>query len=179
MQKPPFKSPEPPVPSPTNVADRKIADLEGRIKELEKSLQEMNNGYLLARADLENYKKRALREREETVRFTSERLLRELLEVKDHLELALDHAKGATDIKPLHDGVELTLKQVQQFMEKFGVSELKATGERFDPNFHEAIHEEIVEGSGGQVVREHQKGYLYNGRLLRPARVVVSKEKNP
>ncbi|MBI2981252.1 MAG: nucleotide exchange factor GrpE [Deltaproteobacteria bacterium] len=181
MQKPPMKplegqqQPRPGAPTP---ADSKIASLEEKIAGLEKGLQEMRNSYLLSRADLENYKKRAIKEREEFVQFTSERLLRELLDVKDHLELALDHARSATDIKPLHDGVELTLKQMRQFMEKFGVAEIQATGERFDPNFHEAIHEEAVEGEGGRVVREHQKGYLFNGRLLRPARVIVSKEKN-
>ncbi|MBI2083433.1 MAG: nucleotide exchange factor GrpE [Deltaproteobacteria bacterium] len=173
MQKPPAN----PVMPPT-AADQKISNLEGRIKELEKSLQEMKGSYLLARADLDNYKKRAVKERDEFVQFMSERLLRELLDVKDHLELALDHAKGATNIKTLHDGVELTLKQMQQFMEKFGVSELSAIGQKFDPNFHEAIHEEVVDGEGGKVIQEHQKGYLFNGRLLRPARVVVSKEKN-
>lgn len=174
MQKPPTKSVEP-APS---VADQKIAALEARIKDLEKGLDEIKRSYFLARADLENYKRRAVKERDEFIQMASERLLRELLDVKDHLELALNHAKEATDIKPLHDGVELTLKQMQQFMEKFGVAEMRAVGERFDPAFHEAIHEEVVPGEGGRVIREHQKGYLFNGRLLRPARVVVSKEEN-
>ena len=181
MQKPPSKQTEGTAqhraagPTP---ADPKNIILEEKIAQLEKSLQEMKNNYLLSRADLDNYKKRVVKEREELMQYTCEKLLRELLDVKDHLELALDHAKGATDIKPLHDGVDLTLKQMQQFMEKSGVAEIRSLGETFDPNFHEAIHEELVDGEAGKVVLEHQKGYLFNGRLLRPARVVVSKARS-
>ena len=146
--------------------------------ELEKKGDEQKNNYFRAVADLDNYKKRALRERQELVVATTEGLLRELLDVKDHLELAIDHAKEAADVKSLHEGVTLTLKQMGQFLEKFGVTELKARGAKFDPAFHEAVLQEpSAEFQPGAVIREFQKGYLYQGRLLRPARVAVSQEK--
>lgn len=159
-------------------AERKIAELETRLKEFEGQAAEMRDKYLRTYADFENYKKRALKDREELVVATSERLLRELLEVKDHLELAIDHSKGTTDIKTLHDGVTLTLKQLSQFLEKFGVKEFHSLGKKFDPSYHEAVHEEeSLESEVGSIVKEYQKGYLYLGRLLRPARVAVAKER--
>lgn len=178
---------EPPKPSPgplkgperlLTAAEQKIAQLEEQIKELEANLGQSRDNYLRAVADLDNYKKRMVREREELIQFTTERLLRELLDVKDHLELAIDHSKEAADIKSLRDGVTLTLRQLGQFLEKFGVTELSTLGEKFDPAFHEAVHEE--EGGDfqpGSVVKEYQRGYLYQGRLLRAARVAVAKVK--
>lgn len=149
-----------------------------QVAELEAKVRELEDKYVRTYADFENYRKRAAREREEIVQFASERLLRELLEVKDHLELAIDHAEGATDVKPLQEGVDLTLKQLATFLEKFGVQEMTSLGEAFDPALHEAVHqEESQEAPPGTVVHEFQKGYLVNGRLLRPARVTVSKEK--
>lgn len=148
-----------------------VIDLEAKVKELE-------DKYLRTYADFENYRKRAAKEKEELIQFASERLLRELLDVKDHLEKALEHATEALNIKPLREGVQLTLKQLVQFLEKFGVQELSALGEVFDPAKHEAVHqEESVEFKSGTVVHEYQKGYLVNGRLLRPARVAVAKGK--
>ncbi len=165
---------------PPQGGGEKLAEAaEKKIAELEKSFADMKNNFLRAVADLENYKRRAIKEREEVVAATNERLLRELLEVKDHLELAVNHSHGATDVKPLHDGVTLTLKQMQQFMEKAGVTELASLGEPFNPAYHEAIHEEESEMfKPGCVVKEYQKGYLFNGRLLRAARVAVAREKS-
>lgn len=151
-----------------------------RIEELESKCKDLENKYLRAVADLDNYRKRVAKEREELVQATSERLLKELLEVKDHLELAISHSKGAqaADVKTLSEGVQLTLKQLVNFLKKFGVEEIKALGEAFDPAFHEAIHqEESLEYKPGSVVHVYQKGYLLKGRLLRAARVTVASEK--
>lgn len=138
-------------------------------------LKETEDKYLRACADLENYRKRVAKEKEELSLATSERLLRELLDVKDHLELALTHARESAEVKGLREGVQLTLKQLAKFLEKFEVKELEALGEMFDPAFHEAIHqEEGAEYKPGAVVHVYQKGYLFHGRLLRPARVTVA-----
>jgi molecular chaperone GrpE len=143
--------------------------------DLKTKLKEMEDKYLRTYADLENYRKRVAREKEEIAQATSERLLRELLDVKDHLELALAHSHELQEVKGLQEGVHLTLKQMVKFLEKFGVQELPALGEMFDPSFHEAIHqEESAEYKPGSVVHVYQKGYLFNGRLLRPARVTVA-----
>ena len=151
---------------------------ESQVQELERKFKEMEDKYLRACADFENYRKRAVKEKEELARLTTEKLLRELLEVKDHLEMALDHAKDATEVKGLREGVTLTLKQLNKFLEKFGVKEIEALGENFDPAFHEAIQQtESSEYKPGAVVQVFQKGYLYHGRLLRAARVTVAAEK--
>lgn len=147
-----------------------IEGLRGKLKEAE-------DKHLRACADLENFKKRMTKEREEIAIMTSEKLLKELLEVKDHLELALEHSHDATEVKSLREGVHLTLKQLVRFLEKSGVTEVKSLGEPFNPAYHEAIHQETsVEYQPGTVVHVYQKGYSFHGRLLRAARVTVSTE---
>lgn len=133
--------------------------------------------YLRARADLENYRKRTQREKEELSRFANENLLREILPVLDNLERALDHARqGAADNSGLVQGVEMTLNQFQRVLEKFGVTPIASLGEPFDPARHEALGQlESVDQPPNTVVQELQKGYLLNDRLLRPAMVMVAK----
>jgi molecular chaperone GrpE len=146
--------------------------------DLEKKVKELEEKYLRTYADFENYRKRASKEKEEVRQSTSELLLRELLEVKDHLELALSHStqtQAAPEFRTLRDGVHLTLKQLENFLKKFGVEEVHPLGENFNPAFHEAIQqEESREYAPGAVVRVYQKGYLMKGRLLRAARVAVA-----
>jgi molecular chaperone GrpE len=141
-------------------------------------LKEMEEKYLRTYADFENYRKRVAKEKEDVRQSTSELLLRELLEVNDHLELALAHAKESSispELKSLREGVHLTLKQLQNFLKKSGVEEVKSLGEPFNPAFHEAIHqEESRDYAPGSVVHVYQKGYTLHGRLLRPARVTVA-----
>ncbi len=151
-----------------------------RIEELEAKVKETEGKYLRAVADFENYRKRVQKEKDELTLVVSERLLKEFLEVKDHLELALSHSQGSQgsgDVKNLRDGVTLTLKQLDNFLKKHGVEEVQPLGEAFDPAFHEAIHqEESAEYQPGAVVHVYQKGYLMKGRLLRAARVTVAAE---
>lgn len=133
--------------------------------------------YLRERADLENFRKRAQRDKEELGKFANEGILKELVPAVDSLERALDHARqdgagGETLLK----GVELTLAQFQKVLEKFGVVAIKALGEPFDPARHEAMGQvESAEQPANTVVQEYQKGYLLNDRLLRPALVMVAK----
>lgn len=133
--------------------------------------------YLRERADLENFRKRAQRDKEELGKFANEGILRELVPAVDNLERAIDHARqdgagGETLLK----GVELTLAQLQKALEKFGVVAIKSLGEPFDPSRHEAMGQvESADQPANTVVQEYQKGYLLNDRLLRPALVVVAK----
>jgi molecular chaperone GrpE len=133
--------------------------------------------YLRERADLENFRKRAQRDKEELGKFANEGILRELVPAVDNLERAIDHARqegagGETLLK----GVELTLAQLQKALEKFGVVAIKSLGEPFDPARHEAMGQvESADQPANTVVQEYQKGYLLNDRLLRPALVMVSK----
>ena len=133
--------------------------------------------YLRARADLENYRKRTQREKEDLARFANENLLREILPVMDNLERALDHARqGTADNNGLVQGVEMTLNQFQRVLEKFGVTPIASLGAQFDPARHEALGQlESAEQSPNTVVQELQKGYLLNDRLLRPSMVMVAK----
>jgi molecular chaperone GrpE len=133
--------------------------------------------YLRARADLENYRKRAQREKEDLSRFANENLLREILPVVDNLERALEHARqGDGGNGGLLQGVEMTLGQFQRVLEKFGVTPLRSVGEPFDPARHEALGQvESAECPPNTVVQELQRGYLLNDRLLRPAMVMVAK----
>lgn len=165
-----------------SVPEDEVAEEAGSPQEdWEAKAKELAEKYLRTYADFENYRKRVAKEKEEVRQATSELLLRELVEVKDHLELALSHAResASPELKSLREGVQLTLKQLQNFLKKFGVEEIQALGEPFNPAYHEAIHqEESQEYAPGSVVHVYQKGYLLNGRLLRPARVTVAKEKS-
>lgn len=133
--------------------------------------------YLRERADLENFRKRAQRDKEELGKFANEGILKELVPAVDSLERALDHARqdgagGETLLK----GVELTLAQFQKVLEKFGVVAIRSLGEPFDPSRHEAMGQvESADQPANTVVQEYQKGYLLNDRLLRPALVMVAK----
>ncbi len=162
-------------PTPEEVLKKKIEELE---KNSQKELQEAHNKWLYLYADFENYKKRIVKEKADLIRYGNELLAREIVEVIDHLEAALNHASGTKEIKALEDGIQLTLKKFLTVMDKFGIKPVDSVGQKFDPRFHEAIHEEEKEEvETGTIISEEQKGYTYHDRLLRVARVVVAKKK--
>lgn len=136
--------------------------------------------YLRSTADLENYRKRALREKEDLARSVREQVVAALLPVLDNLERAIVAARehGAPD-SALLEGVEHTHKQFKRTLEEFGLEEVVAhAGHPFDPNWHEAVgHVESTEHPEGAILDQLQRGYKLTDRLLRPARVVVSKGK--
>ena len=132
--------------------------------------------YLRTAAELENVRKRAARDVENAHRFALERFGRELLAVRDSLEMGLAVGDGAS-VESLIEGSEATLKILGVTMQQFGIEELDPAGEPFDPEFHEAISMQASEDvEPGSVVTVVQKGYSLNGRLLRPAMVVVAAE---
>jgi molecular chaperone GrpE len=133
--------------------------------------------YLRERADLENYRKRMQREKEDLARFANEGILREILPVLDNLERAVDHARQENGGgEALLQGVELTLDHFRKALGKFGVSPVESVGRPFDPAFHEAMGQvESTQHPPNTVAQELQKGYLLNDRLLRPALVMIAK----
>ena len=136
---------------------------------------ENRDHYLRARADLDNFRKRAQREKEDLVKFSNETILRELLPVIDNLERALQHA-AVDGEKGLLQGVELTLGQFSKVLEKFNVVAIEPLGELFDSARHEAMGQiESAEQPPNTIVQLLQKGYLLNDRLLRPALVLIAK----
>ncbi len=132
--------------------------------------------YLRSQADLENYRRRAQREKEELSKFANEAILREILPVMDNLERALQHAANAQESGGLMQGVEMTLEQLRKVLEKFGVKVIDAEGQPFDPALHEAMGQvETNECPPNTVARVLQGGYLLNERLLRPSLVMIAK----
>ena len=129
--------------------------------------------YLRAAAELENVRKRAARDVENAHKFALERFGKELLAVRDSLEMGLA-AEGAS-VESLLEGSNATLKLLTTTLERFGIEEVDPAGEPFDPDFHEAISMQPSDGvEPGSVVTVVQKGYTLNGRLLRPAMVIVA-----
>ena len=132
------------------------------------------NRYLRAVAELENVRKRAARDVDQARKFGVERLAAELLPVLDTLELGVD-AAGSASAETLLEGKKATVRLLQSALQRFGVEEVEPAGAAFDPQLHEAISVQPAPGvAPGSVVAVVQKGYQLNGRLLRPARVVVA-----
>lgn len=166
--------PAPPAAEPSEL-DKLRAQLELSIaagKDAFEKLKEEHDRRLRAVADLENYRKRVQREKEELERFGNERLLKDLLPVVDNLDRAL--AAAAPD-DPLAGGVKLVLKVLEEALGRHGVKSFHALGEPFDPKVHEAIMA-VPAGDKppGTVVLQHGRGFLLNDRLVRPALVAVA-----
>jgi molecular chaperone GrpE len=160
----------------------KTPDLAAQLQEKEIEVKENYDRYLRLSAELENYKKRAEKEKGETYKFANEHILKDLLPVLDNLERALEHGRETGNPKALLDGVELTYKAFWTVLEKHGITRIEALGEEFDPNHHEAVMvQEDAQKPAGQVISQLQIGYRLHNRLVRPAMVVVSKkpELNP
>ncbi|MEE9591258.1 MAG: nucleotide exchange factor GrpE [Thermodesulfobacteriota bacterium] len=153
-----------------------VVKLKERLEEKTREAEENYNRFLRSCADLENFKKRMEKEKTEIVDFANDRLVKELLQVVDNMERALSHIDNKTDIESLKEGVGLTIDQLFSILKKFGLEQISAVGERFNPNIHEAVsHEESNNHEPESVIKEFQKGYMLKGRLLRPAMVAVSR----
>jgi molecular chaperone GrpE len=147
-----------------------------KIKEAERKSQENYDLYLRTYAEMENIKKRGAREREDLAKFANESLIKEILPVIDSLEKALIHGGDDTNTTGLVEGIDMTLKGLMGTLEKAGLKGVEAMGKPFDPNFHEAISQQADETVPPKhVIMEMQKGYLLNGRLIRPSIVVISR----
>jgi molecular chaperone GrpE len=134
--------------------------------------------YLRSQADIENMKKRNAKEKEEWVKYSNESLIKDILPSLDNLEKALSHAQEGNSLRALREGLDLTLKVLKEGLGKSGVKEVDALGLPFDPCFHNAVSQLEANGvEAGRVLQELQKGYLLNGRLIRPSMVIVSRGK--
>jgi len=158
-----------------------IDELQQRLKEAEAALEasaqlrDSHEKYLRAAADLENYRKRAMREREEAERFGITALLKELLPVVDNLDRALDHLSESEAHSALGQGVAATRRIFEDVLGKFGVKAFSAKGEAFDPNRHEAMQRIPTDAvAPGMVAQELLRGYTLHDRLIRPALVSVA-----
>jgi len=158
--------------SPSAVELERLQQALTEAEELAKSHYEQ---YLRAAAELDNVRKRAQRDIEAANRYGLEKFAAELLPVKDSLELAVQNA-GRADAKSLREGQEATLQLLSRALEKLGVTVVDPAGERFDPARHEAMMtQESATAEPDSVLTVVQPGYELNGRLLRPARVIVAR----
>jgi molecular chaperone GrpE len=145
---------------------------------LQRQLEEQNDKYLRLAAEFDNFRRRSLRERQDALKYGNENLVKELLATLDNLERAVDHGLGDAmggEAAKVFAGVDLTLRSLLQTLEKFGVKEVPALGQPFDPSVHQAIRQVPSDATPqGSVAEVLQKGYLLADRLLRPALVGVS-----
>lgn len=157
--------------------EAKIAQLEAALLVSEERVKEQQDSVLRARAEVENMRRRSEQEVDKARKFALSRFAEELLPVIDNLERAIQAADGEVEaIKPLLEGVELTHKTFVDTIAKFGLKEINPHGEAFNPEFHQAMSiQESAEHEPNTVMFVMQKGYELNGRVLRPAMVMVSK----
>jgi molecular chaperone GrpE len=152
-----------------------LETLSRQLAEAETDLAGMRETLLRERADLDNQRKRMRRDLEQGVKFANEKLLRDLLPVYDGLESGL--AVETTDVASMREGLSLTLKSLLKVAADNGLEQISPLGEPLDPECHHAVSlVDPGDAEPGTVVRVMQKGYVLNGRLLRPALVTVAKE---
>ena len=148
------------------------------LEALRAELAEARDRHLRLAADFDNFRRRSLKDREEAHHFGHQNLVKDLLSSVDNLERAIDHARKGGDgsTEGLLEGVELVLRELHSLLNKHGVTPIEAHGQLFDPTLHEAMAQ-VPDASvpANTVVQVFQPGYQLRGRLLRPARVLVSK----
>lgn len=165
----------PPEEMPTDTEE-----LQSQLAQKTKEAQEQHDRLLRLAAELENIKKRQEREIADLRQFANENLLKELLPIVDNLERALEHGRQSEAPEALMEGLELVNQDFLKVLSRFGVTPLDSLGERFNPAFHHAVmEEEAPEVEDQTVLKELQRGYLLQNRLLRPAMVVVSRNASP
>lgn len=153
-----------------------VAEAEQELAAAREEAARNRDQYVRAVAELDNFRKRAARERQDLLKFGNENLLRDILPVIDNLERALEHAAGQEgDAAGLVEGVEMTLTQFRQVLNRFGVERIEALHQPFDPASHEAMGHLPSEQPPGTVVQVLQPGYVLNERLLRPAMVMIAR----
>ena len=179
-QQTPVPQEEAPTASPEQLltADD-VEHLQQALQAAQEEVDNFKDQYLRAKAEMENVRRRAETDLSNAHKYAIERFAAEVLTVKDSLELAqaIDiQSENAEAVAKMHEGLELTLKQLDSIFEKFALVTLEPKGEKFDPERHQAmtmVESQDVEPN--HVVEVVQKGYLLNGRVLRPAMVIVAR----
>ena len=151
--------------------------LEAKVAELEAANAELKDQMLRRQAELENYRKRLIRDKEEAVQYANESLIRDILGFLDNMDRALAAAKNGGDINALIEGFEMTQNQLLSTLDKnWGLKGIDSVGQEFDPSLHEACMMAIDESLDKEtVLEEFQKGYTLHGRVVRPSKVKIGK----
>ena len=152
-----------------------IEDLKNKLEEKEKEASDNYDKYLRSVAEFDNYKKRSAKDKAEIIKYSNENIIKDILPFMDSLDRALEHDTG--DVQAFKNGIVLIQEQLLGCLRKHGVEKIDTAGQDFDPNFHEALMQmESDQHEDNKIVSEMEKGYLLNGRLLRPSRVCVCKK---
>ena len=160
----------------SGMVDDRISALEAQLAQTKAELEKFRELAFRSSADLDNYRKRMSKEREEAIKFANSGFLERLIPVLDNFEFGLQAALSASSPVPILEGMKMVQKQFQDFLSSAGVEMIDATGHHFDPQLHEAIsQEESDQVPDGIVIRQLRRGYKLRDRLIRPANVVVSK----
>ena len=150
--------------------------LQGQLEKLQEQSKVSLDKVVRAQAEMENLRKRAARDVENAHKYALEKFTNELLPIMDSLELGLSASVKAKNLDDLCKGMELTLEMFNTVMEKFGITMIEPKGEKFNPELHDAVSmQETNDSNSGIIIEVMQKGYTLNGRLIRPAMVVVAK----
>lgn len=172
------------IPSPGSLAEAEteLNYLRNVLKNIKKEYDDLNSNYLKSLADSENFRKRMNREKEESLKYSNENILRDLLPVLDFLDLAIEHSEpyvkqdASGNLKSFVDGVKLAYNEFIKVLKSFGIETVETASKDFDPNFHQVV--EMIGDSDqpdGKIIKEKRKGYIYKERLIRPSLVSVSK----
>lgn len=151
--------------------------LKAKVAELEAANAELKDQMLRRQAELENYRKRLIRDKEEAVQFANESLIRDILGFLDNMERALTAAKNGGDVNALIEGFEMTQNQLLSTLDKnWGLKAIESVGHEFDPSLHEACMMTVDENLDKEtVLEEFQKGYTLHDRVIRPSKVKIGK----
>src|SRR5438874_12822698 len=160
-------------------ADQATPTEQQEIEALKKDRDNLHDRLLRKQAEFENYRKRMDREKSDFMQFASADLMKELLNVLDSFELALKNAATQNGEQNVLRGFELIYKQIEDTLARFGLKPIEVKGKKFDPHFHQAVSTEATDGvEENTVIQEMRKGYLLNGRILRPAMVSLAAKKD-
>ena len=151
--------------------------LQNKVAELEAANADLKDQMLRRQAELENYRKRLIRDKEEAVQFANESLIRDILGFLDNMDRALAAAKNGGDLNALIEGFEMTQNQLLSTLDKnWGLKAIDAVGKEFDPSLHEACMMAVDESLDKEtVLEEFQKGYTLHDRVIRPSKVKIGK----
>jgi len=156
--------------------EKKQESAEEEMLRMQQELSEARDMMLRLAAEMDNYKKRTMKERESLVKYATQGIIEDLLPVLDNFQRAIESASDLVDQDSFLEGVKMIYKQMHDVLEKKGVKRIDAVGETFDPNIHEAVMQiASEEHPENVVVEEFQKGYMLHDRVIRPAMVAVSK----
>ena len=170
------ETPSAPNEKSSETKSRRTDDSQDELAQLKAELSKYKDIALRSVADLDNYRKRMAREKDDAIRYANASFLERLIPILDNFELGVNAAKAGGAQSAVQDGMMMVFKQLQEFLASCGVETIDATGQHFDPNLHEAIaQEQNAEIAEGFVIRQLRKGYRLKDRLIRPANVVVSK----